>query len=320
MVLDNLDRGRTGLWRVVGDDVVIADESLAMAYQEFMTKQAGVEINLSKSVISAEIAEFLGKLILVGGVVPSIKVKPFEHPDQVKQAIAFYGEDALQVLSSEQRKLALSCYLPIHLGGLGFMPSGMSYADYLSRLNLTRIASAQIKDDMSTFHGSVPNGALSQTEVFTLLKSEILTRNTITLDLLGLAEIQQHLGEETLLNEMTRLPTATSRETARAESQEALMKPQPGWVELHDRAWLLYSNQSSSLYGFTTPLNANGYIDNRELASTLVGTSLNFSVLTNERKSHNDFQFHRQHLGYFLDWKEFLKGLLPADKRLASQT
>lgn len=311
MVLDNLDERKTGLWRVVGDDVVIADEALAKAYQNFMSDIAGVEINLSKSVISAKIAEFLGKLIQSGGVVPSIKVKLFEHPDQVKQAIAFYGEEALQVLSKKQKELALQCFLPEHLGGLGIMPSGMSYADYLSKLNLTRIANASIRDDMSDFHGSDPTGARTQLQSLMTLKAEILARNTQTISLLGLAEINQHLGEGTLINEMTRLPTLNPRDES---LRRALVRSQPGWVELNDKAWLLYSSHSPSQHVFQTPLNAHGYVDHRELASTLVGDSLNFTVLTNERKSYHDSQFHSKHLGYFLNWKEFLKGLCTANE------
>jgi len=315
MILDCLDENRTGLWRVVGDDVVIADHALAMAYSEFMTGCAGVTINHSKSVISAEIAEFLGKLILPGGVNPSMKVKLLGHPDQVVRAIAFYGQEAIEVLDGKQREFSLTCFLPEYFGGLGLRPKGMSNAKLLSQFNLSRMASAMLKSDLSSFHGVAPKGGHTETKALLELKDKILELNTKTISLLGLSEIQTHLGANTHINMMTHLPTRNMAENGVTPNPECcpLVRPTQGWVSLQDKAWSLQtSDQSCSQYAFTTPLNGMGYIDHRETPSTLtIDDGPHFTVKQNERKSH-DSQFHSQYKDYYTDWREFLKEISTA--------
>jgi hypothetical protein len=332
MVLDNLDERKTGLWCVVGDDVVISDTQLAIAYEKFMTS-AGVEINASKSVISAEIAEFLGKLILAEGVIPSNKVKLIADPDQVVQLVAFHGPVALQNLSGAQRELSLKCFLPEHFGGLGLRPRGMSYPDYLRQLNVTRMAEDIKARDVSTFHDRDPYGVRAHLGRFLQVKAEILDRNTQHLQMFGIAELQHHLGCETHINDWCGIPTIHVGDSGETPNRNvALRLHQPNWLDLQDNAWLLYSNQSPQFDPFhesfckdlwevnyvdkyTAPLlNEYGYVDIRQIASTLVGTDLNNFVIESERKGTNVLQSRPKDRYFFRNWKEFLKGLQPPEK------
>lgn len=305
MVLQNLGKGSCkDLWAVVGDDVVIADPQLAADYQEYMTERAGVEINSSKSVISPKIGEFLGKLITVEGVIPSIKVKPFSQSDQVRQSLVFYGSEAYMFLEGSQRELVLPSFLPEHIGGLGFTPSTMSYKDYLDRLNTERIAHLQIQRDWSRFHGREVLRADSQRK-FVSLKSQIMTRNTEVIQLLGLAELRFHLGdEEIFINECTGLPTSYApRDDV---TTDALLRHET-FMQLQDKAWMLTQPSSSSDIRRVC-VNRYGYIDHRELPSTLSGTSTVVSIDPHEGKSDVS-QLHESAKYLFRNWREFIKEL-----------
>lgn len=305
MVLQNLSRDADSTqWAVVGDDVVIADPQLAADYQEFMINKAGVEINASKSVISHRIGEFLGKLISVEGVIPSIKVKPFSQSDQVMQAIAFYGSEAYMFLEGSQRELVLKSFLPEHVGGLGLTPPSMSDKEYYDRLNTERIASMSIQRDYANFHGREVLRANSQKK-FVSLKSQIMTRNTEVLQLLGLAELRFHLGDdEIFINECTGLPTSNA--PCDIITNDALLRHE-SFVQLQDKAWMLTQPSSSSDIRRIC-VNRYGYVDHRELPSTLDGTYATISIDPIEGKSH-DSQLHEQAKYLFRNWREFIKEL-----------
>lgn len=305
MVLQNLGKGSCeDSWAVVGDDVVISDPQLAADYQEYMTVQAGVEINSSKSVISPKIGEFLGKLITVEGVIPSTKVKPLTQSDQVRQSLVFYGSEAYMFLDEKQRELVLSCYLPEHVGGLGFTPKSMSYKDYTAHLNVERIATLQIQRDWSRFHGREVLRADSQRK-FVSLKSQIMTRNTEIIQLLGLAELRFHLGdEEIFINECTGLPTGFA---PRDDVTNSALLRHDTFMHIQDKAWMLTQPKSSSDIRRVC-VNRYGYIDYRELPSTLSGTTAMVSIDPDEGKS-NDSQLHDSAKHLFRNWREFIKEL-----------
>jgi len=62
-------------YALLGDDIVIADKAVAMSYHEIMTKILGVEINLSKSLISDNSFEFAKRLVTMDGEVSAVGAK-----------------------------------------------------------------------------------------------------------------------------------------------------------------------------------------------------------------------------------------------------
>jgi len=50
-------------YALLGDDIVIANESVAKAYYALMTEELGVEINLDKSLVSSDSFEFAKQFI-----------------------------------------------------------------------------------------------------------------------------------------------------------------------------------------------------------------------------------------------------------------
>jgi hypothetical protein len=62
-------------YALLGDDIVIADDAVAMAYHELMTKILGVEINLFKSLVSQHSFEFAKRLVTVTGEVSPVGAK-----------------------------------------------------------------------------------------------------------------------------------------------------------------------------------------------------------------------------------------------------
>lgn len=51
---------------LLGDDIVIADRKVASTYQRVISKVLGVQINLSKSIVSADSLEFAKRLLVEG--------------------------------------------------------------------------------------------------------------------------------------------------------------------------------------------------------------------------------------------------------------
>lgn len=62
-------------YAILGDDVVIANKAVALAYHELMTLVLGVEINLSKSLISEHSFEFAKRLVTLDGELTPIGAK-----------------------------------------------------------------------------------------------------------------------------------------------------------------------------------------------------------------------------------------------------
>lgn len=50
-------------YALLGDDIVIANDSVARAYHALMTEELGVDINLSKSLVSSDTFEFAKQII-----------------------------------------------------------------------------------------------------------------------------------------------------------------------------------------------------------------------------------------------------------------
>jgi len=62
-------------YALLGDDIVIADENVATVYHDLMTRILGVEINLSKSLISTDSFEFAKRIVTTKGEVSPVGAK-----------------------------------------------------------------------------------------------------------------------------------------------------------------------------------------------------------------------------------------------------
>nr|UOL49047.1 MAG: putative RNA-dependent RNA polymerase [Mitoviridae sp.]UOL49049.1 MAG: putative RNA-dependent RNA polymerase [Mitoviridae sp.] len=168
-------------FRIVGDDVVIANEQLAEVYQRTMC-ELGVEINLSKSAISDKLGEFLGKQITKWGVSPSIKVKLLREPAQLLSALGYYGQRALDHLLPLERKWARSAYLPEDLGGLGWRPVRSGLRNWLDITNQDSFARQRVLKDIYTFYGKTPERGSDVDRKDIDLTFEYYSRNQIDTD------------------------------------------------------------------------------------------------------------------------------------------
>lgn len=203
-------------YMVVGDDVVIKDERLAEAYYREMSA-LGVEINISKSLVSDNFGEFLGKLICRWGVNPAIKVKQLEDPSQFVKAFGFYGVEALRHLPDELVGKCSGLFLPIELGGNDLRPQGISYSDWLAITRQDDFASGKRNKVLSAFYNGSPVEESIKNDVIQL-RSKYFTMNSPLP--LGLADWARLLNRRvTTLNRWTGFPDNPLASSLRRESQ-----------------------------------------------------------------------------------------------------
>jgi hypothetical protein len=62
-------------YALLGDDIVIANDAVAKSYHSIMTQILGVEINLSKSMISLNSFEFAKRIVTMDGEVSAVGPK-----------------------------------------------------------------------------------------------------------------------------------------------------------------------------------------------------------------------------------------------------
>lgn len=153
---------------IVGDDIAICDEKLALSYSRFM-KTTEVAINMDKSIISSEFAEFCGKLITPSSVVPSVKTKMVTSQDQLMRLLDYYGSKGYNYLNEREQSWAIKAILPIEMGGLGYSPEGMKYSEYLSVLNLDNIQVRYLFNELDRFF-NVPTKQRVQTTLEEIAK------------------------------------------------------------------------------------------------------------------------------------------------------
>ena len=291
-IIDTIDYRRngkrTGCWQVVGDDVVICDESVATEYKETMTL-LGVEINLQKSLISSKYAEFLGKLITKEGVNPSMKVKILEGSSQIIDALAFYGWNGWKHLTKSQRFQALDIFLPEHLGGKGWRIPGQSYTRFLSSVNLEKIRDLTVRKELQDFYGiSVDPRSVS---LAAELRSEYYSRNSLPL---SLSEWGLNSDVEVkFLNESKDIPVFESEVPVRVPEDivtsntfSSVLDTMVRLENLTNQRLFTVDGRVNSSNPATLILNQNGYINNSEKKPSFQSDHLGVS---NEKFRQNHF-------------------------------
>jgi len=121
---------------VLGDDVIILNDSLAAKYLESLQKM-GCPISESKSITSRYLAEFAGKIISKDTIEPQLKWRHMSD-DNFIDIIRLLGMRAMRLLRPQQRKVAKAiCDIPDFLGGVGLNPHGIPLQDRVEKyLNL----------------------------------------------------------------------------------------------------------------------------------------------------------------------------------------
>lgn len=124
-------------YALLGDDIVIADAQVAKSYHYIMTEILGVEINLSKSLISSHAFEFAKRLVTmeselsaVGAKNLLVGLKTVRGLPTILQDLASKGftlsEDTINLMFRKAptvRKSYMESLKYVVLGPFGFIPS-----------------------------------------------------------------------------------------------------------------------------------------------------------------------------------------------------
>lgn len=117
---------------VLGDDVIILDHDLYARYMKALTDM-GCPISENKSISSAVMAEFGGRLITSDLIIPQLKWRQ-PSDDSFMDVTRNIGLKALSLLRPRQRSVAKKLIdLPECFGGLGFNPQGLSLEKRLEK-------------------------------------------------------------------------------------------------------------------------------------------------------------------------------------------
>lgn len=146
-------------YALLGDDIVIADETVAKVYHEIMTAVLGVDINLSKSLTSTNSFEFAKRLIRLDGELSPVGAKnllvglktlkglPSILLDLVNKNFTLTEESVTNMYTSVPtvRRTQLQKMLWLVKGPFGFIPT----ADGLTAsMKLTNSLSAVMMDSL----------------------------------------------------------------------------------------------------------------------------------------------------------------------------
>lgn len=213
-------------WSIVGDDIVISDEVLADEYKRVMSG-LGVEINMSKSLVSDSYAEFLGKLISAEGINPSIKVKLFSNSNQIVSSLSYYGWSGYKYLTRDEKFMALAAFLPIHLGGVGLRFPRMPNNVWYRLTNQVEWAKVALKKDLRTLYGESSDSDSIRAKLE--LRSEYYHRNA-----LPLSPTEWALAGYPSLNGLTGQPTDCTRDDGYLEGDRDTASMMNTYVYIFD--------------------------------------------------------------------------------------
>jgi len=198
-------------FQIVGDDIVISNEQLALSYSETMSS-IGVEINLSKSLISNEYAEFVGKLVSSEGANPSMKTKILISHSQIVDTLRFYGMNGLKWLTPWERSQALRVYLPVDLGGYDWRPAEISWKSWLAMTQQEYFAVKRLEKDFVAFYGRETLIGALDVELALQRRFEFYSINGY-----GISNSEWlQIGVKEELNRLTDFPIAKTRDDSRS--------------------------------------------------------------------------------------------------------
>lgn len=115
--------GRLGNYVLLGDDIAIADDSVASKYSSAMERMK-IPISRGKSLSSKRVAEFGGKLILPDFVISLGKFRKVSDRNFL-DVVRALGPQSVGLLQTRQKRVVRKlAELPDFLGGLGWNPAG----------------------------------------------------------------------------------------------------------------------------------------------------------------------------------------------------
>lgn len=183
--------GITGDFAIVGDDIIIENPVLAHLYINYL-EDLGVTINPSKGLVSPSVSDFLGHWITERGpvLVSHPNARNGDNPSDpiaIRDHLKYYGPKVWNKLSDKTKRKALLCVLPEVLDGLGWKPNNMTYVEYLSYFNISRILyrleatlAIHLLDEQVVDPTSYASAMLNKTE---FLFSRLFIHSTIYRDL-----------------------------------------------------------------------------------------------------------------------------------------
>jgi len=116
---------------VLGDDVVILDTQIADEYLRVLSI-LGCPVSGSKTIRSANLCEFAGKIVTTAGVYPQLKWRTISD-DSFVDVAKLLGPRSMGLLQNRQRKvISAIAEVPEFLGGLGWNSSGKPLEDRIS--------------------------------------------------------------------------------------------------------------------------------------------------------------------------------------------
>lgn len=119
-------------YRILGDDIVIWDDSVAEEYKRVLTV-IGCSISLEKSLDSPLVAEFAGRVILPNVILHGLKYGDESHDNSFLEQVRSMGPRTIRYLLPKQRAIVRylsECAPPV---GFGWNPRGLSFDERLAR-------------------------------------------------------------------------------------------------------------------------------------------------------------------------------------------
>lgn len=117
---------------ILGDDVVILDTRLANKYMHILSI-LGCPYSDSKTIKSAQLCEFAGKIVTSTEVIPQLKWRLCSD-DSFIDVVRLLGPRAVRLLRPQQRKvISAIAEVPEFLGGLGWNPKGKPLEDRMNQ-------------------------------------------------------------------------------------------------------------------------------------------------------------------------------------------
>jgi len=147
----SLPSGQTDLrsalfpYRILGDDIVIWDDSVAVEYKRILGIM-GCSIALEKSISSSRVAEFAGRVILPNVILHGLKYGDETHDNSFLEQVKSMGPRTIKTLLPKQREVARYLSEAAAPIGFGWNPRGLPYTERLARAMAWEMASPRKSD------------------------------------------------------------------------------------------------------------------------------------------------------------------------------
>jgi len=119
-------------YRILGDDIVIWDDSVAAEYKPVLGV-IGCSISMEKSLVSDHVAEFAGRVILSNVILHGLKYGNESHDNSFLEQVKSMGPRVIRTLLPRQRAVVnflSECSEPV---GFGWNPRGLPFSERLAK-------------------------------------------------------------------------------------------------------------------------------------------------------------------------------------------